>query len=324
MPKDVNSSKKKKVSLDTSKNLLISNMFNKTITECKDTIKCDYCKLLMKSCLLQDHLNTKCKVKLRKNNNKPEYDCDSDIIFLSEVVSPKNENKKLKISNKDSDKLEYKEWELKKENAIIECTPKKIENLITTTTESVFSIFANVEERLRYTPVKNDSVNEVVEQFLNKTIEIKEESLLKVSDEESLIINFVEENENSDKKLNEIQESSISTPKKQNFARKSTSACKYKQHLKENLVDIPTDSISSISSEDLIIQSGDIIDEIENDAIKNSSFCYVLNNFVNAIDSVFENQNFIYLLDENDLQIVNKFHQLTSIKFFESFFSIFV
>ena len=247
-----------------------------------------------------------------KNNKETKLndECDPDVIFVSEVVSPRNENKKVKISYKDNFKVELNQLELKKEIETTECTPTK--GSITTTTESIFSIFANVEERMRYTPVKTESVNTIVESSKNKSFETKEEAAIKAADEGSLIINFVDDNEcfDRDKKLNEIQESNIFTPKKQNFARKSTSACKYKQHLKENVIEIQIDSTPSIPGEDLIIKSGDIIDEIENDAIKNTLVCYVLNNFINAIDYVFENQHFIYLLDENDLHIVNSFHKL--------------
>ena len=295
-----NSGKKKKPSFDTSKNHSISNMFSKKIEDCKETSKCKYCKFVIKKCLLLDHENTKCQAKMKsiQSEMRKKEDSDSDIIFVGELNKSQNESKKIKMCGIKPEK------ELKSEKIESNVTPIKPLSIVK---ESIFSIFENEEERVKYSPLKSQIVESTETKISN----------LANSSEENIAISFLADNDDLqiiENKLNEIQEPNVSTPKKRNFARKSTSACKYEQHVKENFIaDIP-DSISSSSNDDLIVKlntNDENADEISNEFTKTSNFCYALNNFVNAIDDVLKNEHFIYLLNDDDLEVVKKFHQLS-------------
>jgi hypothetical protein len=329
-PKRGNTSlnRKKNESLNTSKNGSIVNMFKRIESNDSNTLKCEHCKLLIKSCLLADHVNTKCqaKMKLLETERRKKEEYESDIIFINEVKSP-NDNKKLKISVDDDFKikaqLDFKNFNNETD---YHSTPKK-----TCLDESRFSIYENELERSKYvkdekeTPVKNENMQTGGEAMI-------EENFVEEFDAHRLVLNLITDTE-EETKLAEIQESNIKTSVtslKRNIAKKSTATYKYNMHVKENVPkcsDQTTITSSASSSEDFIYklnQEDCFSDETVKDLIENNevttnpSICYALKNFINAIETVFDDKHFVYLLNEEDLQIVNSFNQLNG-----NYFSIF-
>ena len=271
-----NKNKKLNTSLNTSQNGSISNFFNNITSKDPNTVQCDYCKLSMKSCLLKDHMTTKCKAKLKLNETLLKH---------------------------------------KKES---HSTPKKSEPFedIKDIKNSRFSIFDDDDEKSKY--IKDEKLSPVKDDLSTVTMlpQLEEVPADEPVEPINLTINVFSDNEESEKEKTLFEkETNIQTPsKKLNVARKSTSISKYNQHIKENLknIQVQDEATSTSTSSEEFLKKGCFDEErIDESNIKNPTICYALKNFMNAIESVFEDKQFVYLLNDDDLQIVNNFHQLS-------------
>ena len=88
----------------------ISNLFNKIQERDSSLKECSFCKEKIKSCLLKDHLATKCVQRAISATVCQ----DDEIIFLGESNTPTKMNRKFKIDIKTETKISYK-------NEPIEC-----------------------------------------------------------------------------------------------------------------------------------------------------------------------------------------------------------
>lgn len=326
----------------TSKNTSIMNMFKRIETNDGNLVKCEYCKLQIKSCLLNDHMSTKCEIrKSLSEKTRRERDEDiSGIIFVCEKKQDEdnyeNDNKRLKINSiKDEVKISSCNVATDSINNFnsLHSTPKKLKiNNIEAT--SVLTVIKNENQ----TPIKKSPVTtpEKVENTVKENTNVDTKAI--ETDKQA------ENNENQNKevqkkaKITEIQESNLQqTPNsKLNFARKST-YCKYVKNKKENLNTydaqncLKDDCLGSTSTEEVLkkldeegyFNDIDIdkfndknLDSLNGDAdFKGSSpktnICYALKNFINAIETVFEQNHFTYLLNKHDLDIIDKFYNLT-------------
>ena len=241
-----NKNKKLNTSLNTSQNGSISNFFNNITSKDPNTVQCDYCKLSMKSCLLKDHMTTKCKAKLKLNEtllkHKKEQECnDTDIIFVEEIIK---ENKKIKLYDETEikPKVESDIFRFDSDKKESHSTPKKSEPFedIKDIKNSRFSIFDDDDEKSKY--IKDEKLSPVKDDLSTVTMlpQLEEVPADEPVEPINLTINVFSDNEESEKEKTLFEkETNIQTPsKKLNVARKSTSISKYNQHIKENLKNI--------------------------------------------------------------------------------------
>ena len=172
-----------KKSLKSSKNVLesgekaknsISNLFNKIQEKDPSLKECPNCQEKCKSCLLKDHLLTKCLKRLSHKNADKSHEAkellvDKEIIFLGESNSSQSSLNK-KVSNK-----------VKKESIVL---PKSELDEFTSTEKSEINLKNSIQstsEELNESFSKKRKLSESLKSEKVNTVEIKNAELLVVN-----------------------------------------------------------------------------------------------------------------------------------------------
>lgn len=190
MPPKKSLNKNSKIILESSESAKnsISNLFSKIKEKDSELKECSFCNEKVKSCLLKDHIATKCKLGTQKKRKSSE----EEVVFLGRSNSQKSLNQKFQI-------------EIKRECILPSCKSEPMESvdinfsLETNFLDKISKSGTNLEIRAELCTEINSCTNEEA----NESFEIKQRSVKRLKSEEKEE-NETKMEEKALKKQNEI------------------------------------------------------------------------------------------------------------------------